>query len=157
MADYDGLDNVSFDDLDGWPSFLPSQLARDTTEAPSSRPSPELSVTSDVTSDVEQAGYGHGQSRSNHARATLPLLQLADWNKHEAYDERPPSCIYYSIEWRITFYGKLFPKDTEPDVVLAPGAFDEGCCGFKITRCIDNSVCVFCRTHKPESCAQGST
>jgi hypothetical protein len=30
-------------------------------------------------------------------------------------------------------------------------------CGFKISRCINNSVCVFCRTHKPESCAPLST
>jgi hypothetical protein len=34
---------------------------------------------------------------------------------------------------------------------------NKGICGFKISRCIDNSVCVFCRTHKPESCAPLST
>jgi hypothetical protein len=80
MADYDALNDVSFDDLSGWPSFLPSQSAGGLTEVPSSRPSPGLSVTSDVTSGAEQTGYNDEQSRSNHARATLPLLQLADWD-----------------------------------------------------------------------------
>jgi hypothetical protein len=53
MADYDALNDVSFDDLSGWPSFLPSQSVGDLAEVPSSRPSSGLSVTSDVTSDAE--------------------------------------------------------------------------------------------------------
>ncbi|KAK8036618.1 hypothetical protein PG991_001755 [Apiospora marii] len=34
-------------------------------------------------------------------RATLPLLQLADWKEDEAYDDEPPRCIHYSIEFKL--------------------------------------------------------
>jgi hypothetical protein len=53
----------------------------------------------------------------------LPLLQLADWNEDNAYDERPPTCIHYSIEWKLILERKLIAKETEPDLVLTPSAF----------------------------------
>lgn len=36
----------------------------------------------------------------------LPLLQLADWDREKTYDEDPPQCIHYSIEWKVTIKGK---------------------------------------------------
>jgi hypothetical protein len=37
--------------------------------------------------------------------------------------ETPPSYLRYSIEWKVTLKGKAVSKDTEPDVVLAPGCY----------------------------------
>ncbi|KAF5696820.1 hypothetical protein FGLOB1_13230 [Fusarium globosum] len=58
-------------------------------------------------------------------RSRLPLLQLDDWDPDGTYDESPPTCIHYSIEWKLQLRkGRLskLTNDTEQDCVLAPGA-----------------------------------
>ena len=50
----------------------------------------------------------------------LQLLHIDEWDDENTYDEDPPSCIHYSIEWKVTLNGKLISKDTEQNLVLAP-------------------------------------
>ncbi|GAB1319495.1 hypothetical protein MFIFM68171_09705 [Madurella fahalii] len=66
------------------------------------------------------------QNHPQGGRPGLPLLQLADWNPNLPYDESPPTCIHYSIEWKMLLKkGRLskLTNDTEQNLVLAPGAF----------------------------------
>ncbi|SCO92769.1 uncharacterized protein FRV6_16897 [Fusarium oxysporum] len=62
----------------------------------------------------------------SYQKPRLPLLQLDDWDPDFTYDESPPTCVHYSIEWKLQLRkGRLskLTNDTEQHRVLAPGAF----------------------------------
>ncbi|UKZ53206.1 hypothetical protein TrVGV298_006998 [Trichoderma virens] len=69
-----------------------------------------------------------GQSQQRSHSPSLPLLQLSDWDEDLLYDEFPPTCIHYSIEWDLRLNtGKrlmklMYNPELEQDLVLAPEA-----------------------------------
>ncbi len=65
-------------------------------------------------------------SRLQRSEPGLPLLRLDKWNPNLPYNESLPTCIYYSIEWKLLLKkGRLtkLTSDTEQNLVLSPGAF----------------------------------
>ena len=53
----------------------------------------------------------------------LQFLRLDEWDERNTYDEDVPSCLHYSIEWKVSVNKKVISRDTEQDVVLAPIAY----------------------------------
>ncbi|KAK5309506.1 hypothetical protein LTR93_012213 [Exophiala xenobiotica] len=54
----------------------------------------------------------------------LAFMEEVDWNPEKTYNDIPPTCLHYSIEWKVTMKGsRSVLRDTEPDVVLAPGRY----------------------------------
>jgi hypothetical protein len=61
-------------------------------------------------------------------------------DKGGAYDEDPPSCLHYSIEWRVSLNGKSISKDTEPDLVLTPVAYWQDFLRFRVERLLHQKL-----------------
>lgn len=82
-------------------------------DATQSNCSPSLSILLDDEPDAA----------SQHQQKTIPLLRESEWENDRTYDEDPPSCVHYFIEWRVTLNNKAVVKDTEEDLVLAPSDY----------------------------------
>ena len=79
------------------------RLTRKATDSPPETHSP----VEDASNTIPSSGLrSHG----------TPLLRLANWNKYLAYDEHPPTCIHYPIEWKLTVNRKGVSRDTESNI-----------------------------------------
>ena len=106
---------------------------------------PGVSTHESATSTPSQigatpAGRFSSRKRRRSARANLALLERHEWDQNNAYDEDPPTCLHYSIEWKVVVNKKLTSKDTEPDVVVTPGVYWEDCLKFRVERLLEQKM-----------------
>ena len=79
-----------------------------------------------ASSTDRQPTRGVGPTRRSQlrpARKTLPFVPYDDWLPGESYDDQPPSCMHYVMEWKLTLNKRVVAKQTEDDLVLAPSDF----------------------------------
>ncbi|KZL85758.1 hypothetical protein CI238_10898 [Colletotrichum incanum] len=108
----DDFEWSAFDPTDGFPDLADSDGGQRTT----------LSPAADDFEDIQTVS-SRSPSQTPPGGDRLPLLQLSDWDENGLYDEQPPTCVHYSIEWKLTANKKLVARDSEPDLVLAPNAY----------------------------------
>jgi hypothetical protein len=53
----------------------------------------------------------------------LGFVQMRDWDCNATYDEMPPTCIHYRIEWKLMINKTVVSKHTEEDIVLEPTSY----------------------------------
>ncbi|MCJ1284329.1 hypothetical protein MMC26_003660 [Xylographa opegraphella] len=53
----------------------------------------------------------------------LGFCQLSDWDEGKTYNEHPPTCLHYSMEWKLRINNREVSKETEQDLVLAPASY----------------------------------
>jgi hypothetical protein len=63
------------------------------------------------------------ESPSQRLPEKLGFLGLDEWDEHNTYEEDVPTCLHYSIEWKVYVNKKVISVDTEQDLVLAPTAY----------------------------------
>lgn len=42
----------------------------------------------------------------------LRFLRLDEWDQHNTYDEDAPTCLHYSIKWKVSVNKKVISRDT---------------------------------------------
>lgn len=94
-------------------------VSRDIMER-DSPPSPTDWTAYGTRNGDEQGQRTTGAQMTKLPPAKLELLEWIKWNDTKAYDERPPTCLHYSILWKVILNNNLICKETEQDLVLAP-------------------------------------
>ena len=78
----------------------------------------------DVSSpETQVAARAPPRSQRRPARQILPFVPYEDWDPDQSYDEQPPTCMHYTMEWKLTLNRRAAAKQTEDDLVLAPSSF----------------------------------
>jgi hypothetical protein len=102
--------------------FEPSQILGtqfvDTVDEPFTQGEPSIAdfmlldeaVDEAVEGDLNEDTCSQQQAKSQPAK--LELLNIEEWDEEKTYDEDLPSCIHYTIEWKVTLNNKLISKDT---------------------------------------------
>ena len=108
------------DIFDFWDSQGSSQLPGTVTGSAGNAPPLPSSVTSSAAPNETPRALSQGQYL--HA-SKLTFMQEADWDPEKTNNQDPPTCLHYSIEWKVTRNGRAFSRGTEPDIVLAPSCY----------------------------------
>ncbi|KAF3000590.1 hypothetical protein E8E15_000843 [Penicillium rubens] len=91
--DYDVQQREPFDRYnDAW-QYAPTPGNFDPSPA---SPSNTSYTNIDPASPINHASQQRTAAQTN----SLPLLQFGDWEEGRTYDEDPPTCIHYLIEWK---------------------------------------------------------
>ncbi|KAH6699541.1 hypothetical protein EV126DRAFT_424152 [Verticillium dahliae] len=57
------------------------------------------------------------------ARRTLPFVPYANWDPDQTYDDLPPTCLWYVLEWKVMFNNRRVRVQTEEGLPVAPSDF----------------------------------
>ena len=71
-------------------------------------PCPTVAYQEALAGDLSRDAGSAGHVRPHSGR--LELLDLDEWNENATYDEEPPTCLHYSIEWKVTLNNRLLKK-----------------------------------------------
>jgi hypothetical protein len=93
-----------------------------------------LSQATEVCPDNGETPASSYTSRSLQAPSSSPdriptqpeklrFFPLEEWDAHNSYEEEVPTCLHYSIEWKVSVNNKMISKNTEQDLVVAPTAY----------------------------------
>ena len=85
-------------------------------------------------------GLSRTRKRDRASRPRLSLLHREEWDKDKTYDEDPPSCLHYFIEWTVIVNKTEKWKDTEPDLVLKPAAYWQDFLKFRVERLLEQKL-----------------
>jgi hypothetical protein len=83
------------------------------------------SVETPASSRTIQSSRANSAETSTHQPLRperLRFLQPEEWDTYNSYDEEVPTCLHYSLEWKVSVNNKVISRDTEQDLVLAPTA-----------------------------------